>query len=516
MPKIIRIWFNRIRNHSFCRQSLIAAAIGILSVTFTPLANLSYDVACRTKPATTITNAVLVYFNEDTLEALPNDHGILDRTLHARLLNRLKQDGARLVFYDVFFDQNKTSPEADQALIQAVRNEGSVILVGTSQDSVQQGVARVTTLFPPFPALLAAAKGWGHAEVSVDVVRQISGDYDYSRYAVWVAATNLEPALLQKEDPNQNRWLNYYSGSGNGGFASCFFQDVLSNNVPPGFFKGKIVLVGQNLASDKIASYKDTFVTPFCRFGAAPMPGVEIHATALLNLLRHDWLRQVPWEWQWLTALIWAVLCVGIFQLLSRKPKALLILGALFSAGLLCVISILVQWHLHWWWAWAGPALGQTTVALILVWGAPKRDSHIAFISYRTEEDGAAALLIARSLLDRGYKAFIDVKSLNMGRFDEQLLREIEAAKVFILIVSPNSLARCVNENDWVLKELTHALANQKTIIPIMKNGFHFDAKEGIPDLPQITALKQFHGLAYSNSDFDGFMQRLAGLLRLS
>jgi len=58
-------------------------------------------------------------------------------------------------------------------------------------------------------------------------------------------------------------------------------------------------------------------------------------------------------------------------------------------------------------------------------------------------------------------------------------------------------------------------LANQKKIIPVMKNGFKFDTKEGIPDLPQIAALKNYHGLAYSNSDFEGFMKRLTELLKL-
>jgi hypothetical protein len=150
-----------------------------------------------------------------------------------------------------------------------------------------------------------------------------------------------------------------------------------------------------------------------------------------------------------------------------------------------------------------------------LVLRSPKPDPYIAFISYRTEEDGAAALLIARSLSDRGHKTFLDVRSLHAGKFDEQLLREIEAATFFIPILSPNSLARCVNEDDWVLKEITHALSHGKRIIPVLKSGFNFDAREGIPNLPQIADLRNYHGLSYSNSDFEGFMRRLTELLKL-
>jgi hypothetical protein len=150
---------------------------------------------------------------------------------------------------------------------------------------------------------------------------------------------------------------------------------------------------------------------------------------------------------------------------------------------------------------------------LILAIRNPKPDPYIAFISYRTDEDGSTALLIAKSLGERGLKVFLDVNSLHAGKFDEQLLNEIDSATYFILLLSPNSLARCINPDDWVLREITHALAKGKTIIPVLKSGFRFDAKEGIPDLPQIAELTKFHGVAYATKDFDGFMKQLESLL---
>ena len=514
MTKTLQTWLFKISNQRYFRQVLIAAAVGILLVTLTPMENLSYDVACQAKPDTTITNAVLVYINEGTLVDLPNDHGSLNRTIHAQLLDRLRQDGARLVFYDVAFDQTNQAPENDQALVRSVRNQGSVILVGTCEDSIEQGVGRVITLFPPMKPLLEAAKGWGHAELFGNVVRQISGDYQFTQYAVWVAATNLEPQEFRDENPNRDRWLNFYGGPESAAFPHRNLQDVLSTNVPRGFFTKKIVFVGQNLPSDNIGRFKDTFATPFSRFDAAPMPGVDIHATALLNLLRNDWLRQVPWEWQWFGAVIWATISVGAFFVVSRKPKIVLILVATLGATLLCAISLYVQWHFHWWWLWVGPVFGQTTTALVLVWRAPRQDPYIAFISYRTEEDGETALLVAEKLSDRGYKTFLDVRGLHAGKFDEQLLHEIEASLFFIPILSPNSLARCVQEDDWVLRELRHALSRKKRIIPVFKNGFSFNAADSVPKLPEIAELRNYQGLVYSHGDFEGFMRRLTELLK--
>lgn len=515
MPVTFKTWMYKVSHRRIFRLALIVVAVGILLVSLTPLADLSYDLSCQAKPDTAITNAVLVYFNQRTLRDLGSDHGNLSRTNHARLLNRLAQDGAKLVFYDVVFDLPNPAPEIDQTLARAIRKQGAVILVCGFEDSDEQGVALTKTPSLPTPQFLDAAKGWGHAELLGNVVREISGDYTSIPYAVWVAATNLEPQKLKDEDPDRDRWLNYYGGPESAAFAHCSLQDALANNIPPGFFAKKIVFVGQNFPSDKVGLRKDTFATPFSRFGAGPMPGVIIHATALLNLLRDDWLRPVPWQWQWLGATIWAIISTGVLYSLSRKPKTVLMLAALFQAALLCAVSLYVQWQVHWWWSWVGPAFGQTALAFVLVARHPRPDPYIAFLSYRTEEDGAAALLIARSLSDRGHKTFVDVRSLHAGKFDEQLLREIEAATFFIPILSPNSLARCVNKDDWVLKEITHALSHGKRIIPVLKSGFNFDAKEGIPNLPQMAELRNYHGLPYSNSDFEGFMRRLTELLKL-
>jgi hypothetical protein len=187
---------------------------------------------------------------------------------------------------------------------------------------------------------------------------------------------------------------------------------------------------------------------------------------------------------------------------------------ATVAVFLLIVGSLNIQWHFFRWWSWLGPAFGQTTMALAFVWRSPKREPYIAFISYRTEDDGAAALLISRSLAERGLKAFIDVRSLESGKFDEQLLGEIEKSTFFVPILSQRCLARCADPNDWVLRELTHALTLRKVIIPVIRQGFSFSSSNDVPDLPQIAELSRYHGVHYSNRDFDGFLKQLIARLK--
>jgi hypothetical protein len=197
----------------------------------------------------------------------------------------------------------------------------------------------------------------------------------------------------------------------------------------------------------------------------------------------------------------------------SRSSKLVLISNVLLGAAALWAVSVYVQWQTHWWWSWIGPVFGQTGTALVYVLFYPKPDPYIAFISYRTESDGDAAARIEAGLNAMGLRTFIDAQSLTAGRFDEQLLLAIENAKYFLLILSKESLARCVEPDDWVLRELTHALSQGKPILPIFKGEFRFDAEEAVPDLPAIRALRRYQGITYSSRDFDGFMRRLGKLM---
>ena len=53
----------------------------------------------------------------------------------------------------------------------------------------------------------------------------------------------------------------------------------------------------------------------------------------------------------------------------------------------------------------------------------------------------------------RGFSVFIDVERLEAGKFDNNLLQSIRQAKHFILVLTPRSLDRCIEDyegKDWV------------------------------------------------------------------
>ena len=124
------------------------------------------------------------------------------------------------------------------------------------------------------------------------------------------------------------------------------------------------------------------------------------------------------------------------------------------------------------------------------------------FISYRREGGDVTAKLICEKLKNCGYTVFYDYDSLSGGYFDSRILDAIEKCKDFILVLPPHSLDRCVNEEDWVRKEIKHALDCKKNIVPLMLPGFEFPK-----DLPgEIAEVTRFNGVQFVMAYFDSVM----------
>ncbi len=93
------------------------------------------------------------------------------------------------------------------------------------------------------------------------------------------------------------------------------------------------------------------------------------------------------------------------------------------------------------------------------------------FISYR-RSSYETANLIATRLKSAGYRVFFDLESMRSGPFNEQLFNVIEGCRDFVIVLPPDALERCSNEEDWVRKEVLCAMSHKKNIIPVMLNGF--------------------------------------------
>ena len=132
------------------------------------------------------------------------------------------------------------------------------------------------------------------------------------------------------------------------------------------------------------------------------------------------------------------------------------------------------------------------------------------FISYRRDGGEYTAKMLRDRLDELGYAVFFDVESLRSGDFNTKLYSVIEECADFILILSPNALNRCQNEDDWVRREVEYALERGKNIIPVMLRGFEFP--ENLP--PSLEQLRFKNGILASTEFFEAFIQKLQTFLR--
>lgn len=130
---------------------------------------------------------------------------------------------------------------------------------------------------------------------------------------------------------------------------------------------------------------------------------------------------------------------------------------------------------------------------------------HQIFISYRRIGGEAAAYLFHQKLSDLGYKVFYDIESIHNGRFDNKIYESIDHCSDVLVLLSPNSLDRCVNDDDWMRAEVSYAIEKNKNIVPLIMDGF--DWPEVLPE--NMDAIRNYNGIPVSFRFFDGVIERV-------
>jgi adenylate cyclase len=284
---------------------LLAAGLEVVLHFFTKLGsgleNASYDLLFIARGDRPVEGAAIVYLDERSYEELHQPlNAPWDRALHARLIDRLAAAGAKAIVFDIVFsDPNTNNPAADEQLAQAIKRAGRVVL---AIDVFPTGAMKQGK--PPFPLLMDSAAAAGSAEVLADpdlIVRRLhSVDADIGIPSLARAAAEVAGAKGLQEDNKglAQPWMNYYGPPNHVPWKS-YAEALNPERAEDGFFRGRVVFVGARLLTKFANERKDEYASPYSRWlteemvksrGARFMSGVEIQATACLNLIRGDWL----------------------------------------------------------------------------------------------------------------------------------------------------------------------------------------------------------------------------------
>jgi CHASE2 domain-containing sensor protein len=349
-------------------QSALGAALAVLCglvLWATPLGepwvNASYDYLFRFG-AHAVTNRVTLILMDN--EAFDQFHQIRgqpwDRGLHARLLNRLADDGCALVVFDSFFRQRPPRDLAqDQALAAAMRRQPHIVLMAEQAQITHPTLAGAQPTLPAEPFLSAAGTNWGVAWLDPDLDSIVRRHWPFPSPGPypslpWTAA-RLAGATLN-ETP-QERWLRYYGRDD--AWTTLSYRFALTQ--PTNYFRGQIVFIGTAPKTSLPDGENDKFSTPYTRWTGEATGGVEILITSFLNLVNGDWLQRLA---GWLEAL--AMVTVGLL-LGGGLCRVRLPLAWALAIGVAVLVSfgaICWSYFTHYWFPWLVIAGGQVPCAL--------------------------------------------------------------------------------------------------------------------------------------------------------
>lgn len=141
---------------------------------------------------------------------------------------------------------------------------------------------------------------------------------------------------------------------------------------------------------------------------------------------------------------------------------------------------------------------------------AVKNSNYSIFISYRREGGFYPARLLYAICEQNKKRPFIDVERLHSGAFDQQLYRVIEQCNNVIVVLSPGCLDRCMEEEDWVRKEISYAMECGKNIIPVLLEGFEYPK-----ELPEcMKDFEKINGITSNPQHFSDVIRKIMEFLK--
>ena len=307
------------------------------------------------------------------------------RSLHAKLLRNLKEFGAKRVAFDILFTGASSEPDVDRDLAETLGSIPSIIAVESSVRTVgnQGGGYQLEEMDRPFEPFRKVAQealiGLQDLKGTIRYFPRPRSEQERRFSTLAQAAAGMRPDAHNLPGP---RDLIRYYGPGRT-LPVISLWEVLEDPLPvtKDLIKDAIVVVGLSMRSDIGGAQKDSYQTPF---GAPIVFGVEVHATALANLLSEGWIRRPS---KTVEVLAQTAVATGASLVALSITPVILAIGCGAFATLWCLASFLLIDQ--------GFFLGGAATALLIL---PTIVLVSALISYASSRRAEESLRSAMSL----------------------------------------------------------------------------------------------------------------------
>jgi len=223
---------------------------------------------------------VVVKIDDVTFDEL-NKRWPFERGVHARLINKLRRDGAKVIAYDIQFSEPSEDPNQDIRFMDSARAAGNLIFSTTEVNEDSE------------PNFLGGQEGIDYARADVGngnfdsdpggVIRRAPYELDELK-TFGVAVVERVTGKPVPPFSGKEKLIDFHGPAGT--VESISFSTVYHDRAPKGFFRDKIVVVGA-----WAPSLQD--IHPIS-FGDDEMPGPEIQANAIATILNGLPIEFVP------------------------------------------------------------------------------------------------------------------------------------------------------------------------------------------------------------------------------
>ncbi len=324
------------------------------------------------------------------------------RSLHGAMIDRLREDGAAQIVYDVQFTQPSVAAQ-DLALYNAVaRARGTVLATSEEgpdgQTNILGGNARLAAI-----GALPASSNLISNDGVIDRFPLSTGQLDSLAVVAVEHATGR--TFASHAFPQNGALIDYRGGART--FPTYSFSDVLDGTVPASDLRGQIVVVG---VTDP--SLHDVYATPTS--GSELVSGAEVWANAIWTTL-HDLPLADASGLLSILCIVALALIAPLARLRLRAPGAV---GVALAVGLAYIVVAQLAFN-------AGVVL--PAVAPLVALGV-----------------GATGVLVAGSVLDSRERERVAHENVELEQRVSQRTRELQDSQLEII----RRLAQAVEQRD--------------------------------------------------------------------
>ncbi|MDA0178752.1 CHASE2 domain-containing protein [Solirubrobacter phytolaccae] len=350
----------------------LAALIALVAALTPPLERAelaTVDMRFSVRGTQAVDGVAVVGIDERSFSEL-DERWPFPRTLHARMIDRLREAGVRQIVYDVQFTEPAEDPDEDLALYDAVARGGRVILatgevddnggtrvLGGDENLAEAGARAAASTFPTDRG--GSIRRYAREDTKLATIPALVG----SRFG---SPMRTSRALIDFRGPT-------------GTIPTYSFADVL-NGQRDDALRGKIVVVG---ATAPALHDVHSVSAP----GDRPMPGAEIQANAIWTALHGNPLSTIPgWVAFVLALALASVAAVGVRFLGPGRGAAVAVAAGVvyalaaqvaFNAGTVITVAVPLV------------ALALTLAVSLLARAVAERSARAQVSRYNTELEAA-------------------------------------------------------------------------------------------------------------------------------